>query len=474
MDIRRAAGAGEDNGQPHPSRRRVRLLVILLVPVYLAFVTAAASAVHTALHHPGHGPGAAPEPSRSAAASGPDAGLVVVNKIRAHRHRPLLESSSAAVGLARAHSLEMAHGQRLFLDKCLECMNWRMTWGNTEENVGSGTSVQAAYQQLIHGRADWTNVLCRCVVRGGTAVVRSGGRVWVTAIFFRPATGMLLGARAEPRSTDPMVTDDTDENALLHFESEIGRKVSIDHIYVHIGTPLPYARFAWDRANGRVPLVDWDVADPTYSWARIAAGKEDGIINATARAAAAYGQPLLISFDHEPLYSAFVPGRPAQFRAAWRHVVDRFRAAGADNVFWILILTASTYDQGIADLYYPGRAYVNFLAADGYNWKFTRHKARWRSFADIFTSFYYYTLEKRLPGMITEAGTLEDPNNPGRKAAWYRGADAWLHSHPNIKAFVYFNTTVRWPWWIDTSPQSLAAFRTLAQDPLFRSPMNNP
>ena len=473
MDIRRGSGAGQDSDQPNAFPRRLRLLGVLLIPVYLAFVTAAASAVHTVMHGPAHGPRPPQAPSRSAVASRPDPGLIVVNQTRARRHRPLLESSSAAARLARAHSLEMAHRQRVFHENCLECLNWRMTWGNVEENVGSGTSVQAVYQQLTQGRADWANVLCRCVTQGGTAVVRSGGRVWVTEIFFRPATGMLLGARAQPRSTDPVVTGDPDENALLHFESEIGRKVAIDHIYVHFGTPLPYARFAWDRANGRVPLVDWDVADPAYSWARIAAGKADGIINATARAAAAYGHPLLLSFDHEPLYSAIVPGHPAQFVAAWRHVVDRFRAVGAENVFWVLILTASTYDQGIADLYYPGRAYVNFLAADGYNWKFAR-KARWRSLADIFTSFYYYTLEKHLPAMITEAGTLEDPNAPGRKASWYRGADAWLHTHPNIKAFVYFNTTVRWPWWIDTSPQSLAAFRALAQDPLFRSPMNNP
>ena len=50
-------------------------------------------------------------------------------------------------------------------------------------------------------------------------------------------------------------------------ESEIGRKVAIDHIYVHFGTPLPYSRFAWDRANGRVPLVDWDLSQPADDWA---------------------------------------------------------------------------------------------------------------------------------------------------------------------------------------------------------------
>jgi hypothetical protein len=33
---------------------------------------------------------------------------------------------------------------------------------------------------------------------------------------------------------------------------------------------------------------------------------------------------------------------------------------------------------------------------------------------------------------------------------------------------VYFNTAMRWPWFVDTSPQSLEAFRALANDPLLR------
>jgi hypothetical protein len=70
--------------------------------------------------------------------------------------------------------------------------------------------------------------------------------------------------------------------------------------------------------------------------------------------------------------------------------------------------------------------------------------------------------------MITETGCLEDHNDPARKAEWFKDADAWLHAHPDIRAFVYFNTTVRWPWWVDTSPQSLQAFRALAHDPLLR------
>ena len=447
--------------------------MVVLVPAYLACVTAAATAVHTVVQGRAHAHTTSSALSDTRPTPRQDPGLTVVNQTRAKHHRAPLQVSAAAARLALAHSLAMAHQQRVFPEDCLDCLNWRMRWGNVEENVGTGTSVQAVYKELTRGHANFSDVVCQCVTEGGTGIARSAGRVWVTEIFFKPATGILLGARAEPRATDPVVTGDPDEDALLHFESEIGRKVAIDHIYVHFGTPLPYARFAWDRANNRVPLVDWDLSQPADDWAQIAAGKADAIIDTTARALAHYDHPILLSFDHEPQYGVYVPGKPAQFVAAWRHVVDKFRALGADNVFWVLILTASTYDEGVADLYYPGRSYVDFLGADGYNWKWA-HKARWRSFADVFTSFYYYASKQHLPAMITETGTLEDPNDPGRKAAWYRGADSWLHTHPDIMAFIYFNTTVRWPWWIDTSPQSLAAFRALANDPLFRNPMNNP
>lgn len=466
MAGRRGSRYGKLPHQHKQSPRGPQLLVLLLVPLYLVVVTAAASLVHSAARAPAADP---PRPAHSVhAAAVPDPGLAVVNRAREGHGLPPLRYSAAAARLARLHSLAMAHGRRVFHDRCLTCTRLRMVWGSIRENVGSGTSAQGVYQELMHGNARRANILCRCVTQGGTAVVRSGGRVWVTQIFSKPFSRMLLGARAQPQSIDPVVTGDPDEDALLNLESQIGRKVTIDHIYVHYGTPLPYARFAWDRANGRVPLVDWDLTDPFYSWAQVAGGQTDGIINATARAAAAYKGPILLSFHHEPEYGVPRYGTPEQFVEAWKHVVDRFRAARATNVLWVWILGSEVFRQGTADLWYPGRTYVDYVGADGYNWAGAHAGARWRSLADIFTSFYYWSVAKGLPAMITETGCLEDHNDPARKAEWFKDADAWLHAHPDIRAFVYFNTTVRWPWWVDTSPQSLQAFRALANDPLLR------
>lgn len=342
-----------------------------------------------------------------------------------------------------------------------------MWWGTLEENVGSGTSLQAVYKQLAYTHPYRAAVLCRCVTEGGTAVVRSGGRVWVTEVFVRPAPPVLLGARAAPRPSDSVITGNTDEDALLSLESEIGRKFAIDHIYQHFGLPWPFTRFAWDRANGRLPLMDWNPQEPFYTWGQIAAGKADAIINRRARQAAAYPGPILLSFSHEPEFAGKKYGTPAQFVAAWRHVVDRFRAAGATNVSWILVIGDEVFREQGGDLWYPGRSYVDYVASDGYNWAPAMKRHPWASLSHIFDAFYQWSIGKHLPAMITETGVLEDPGHPGRKAAWFNNVVPWLRTHPDIKAFVYFNSGVKYPWWLDTSPQSLQAFRALAHNPIF-------
>ena len=285
---------------------------------------------------------------------------------------------------------------------------------------------------------------------------------------FLSTPAVLFGARAKPRASDPVVTGNHEEDAVLHLESEIGRKLAIDHQYAHFGDLWPDARMVWDRDNGRLPLLNWAPESPTYTWPQIAAGQADSIIDARARAAAAYGGPILLAFHHEPENDTRTYGTPADYVAAWKHVVDRFRAAGATNVQFVLILEAMTFQHGTADQWYPGRSYVDYVGADGYNWFGTKSGAKWREVGDIFKAFYAWTVTTGVPGMITETGCLEDPNNSQRKAQWFANADAWLHTHPNIKAFVYFHSDQRWPWWVDTSPQSLQSFTAMGQDSLMQ------
>jgi hypothetical protein len=469
----------EPGSQPHvqgeeesgeESHRRWRASLPWLVPLCVAVAaTALVASLATGILRLGgksaSGPNSSPG-DQSSAASPSESAFAAINALRAQNGlRPLIFSASAA-RIARRHSLALATRHSRLPGDCLDCIAWQMGWVHAQEVTGTGKSMQAVNQRLMGRGARSAGLLCGCATMGAAGVVEADGRFWVTELSFRPAPPILFGARAKPRPTDKVVTGNQDEDALLHLESEIGRKLAIDHFYLNFGDVWPNARFAWDRRGGRVPLMDWDLTDPSYTWAQIAAGKADGIINARARAAAAYKGPILLSFDHEPNYST--AGTPSQFVAAWRHIVRRFRAAGAANVKFVLILSAIVFDQGTQNLWYPGRPYVDYVGADGYNWYGAHSNAKWRSLGDIFNNFYYWTLTEHVPAMITETGSLEDPRNPGRKAAWFRQADTWLHSHPNIKAFVYFDTNQKWPWWVDTSATSLHAFKAMAQDPLFR------
>jgi hypothetical protein len=461
---------GEEESGEEESHRRWRLSWPWFVPLCVA-VAATALVVSLATGILGPGGKSGPEPnsspdSHNSTPSPSESVFAAINDLRAQNGlRPLIFSASAA-RIARRHSVALATRDNRLPDDCLDCIAWQMRWVNAQVITGTGKSIQAVNQRLTGGRARSAGLLCRCVTMGAAGVVQADGRFWVTELSFRPAPPVLFGARAKPRPTDKVVTGNVDEDALIHLESEIGRKLAIDHFYLNFGEVWPNARFAWDRRGGRVPLMDWDLTDPTYTWAQIAAGKADGIINARARAAAAYKGPILLSFDHEPNYST--AGTPSQFVAAWKHIVNKFRAARAANVKFVLIISAIAFDQGTQNLWYPGRTYVDYVGADGYNWYGAHSNARWRTLGDIFTNFYYWTITEHVPAMITETGCLEDPRNPGRKAAWFRQADTWLHSRPNIKAFVYFDTNQRWPWWVDTSTQSLNAFKAMAHNPLFR------
>ena len=279
---------------------------------------------------------------------------------------------------------------------------------------------------------------------------------------------VLFGARAQPRGSDPRVTKSLEENAVLHLESQIGRKLRIDHFYGHFDEKWPDERFWWDRRGGRIPFLTWDPEGPMFTWRQIARGRADSILKARARAARRYGGRIYLSFHHEPENDTGRYGRPADFVRAWRHVVRKFRRAGARNVKFVLILEAQTFEHGGARRWYPGRSYVNYVGADGYNWHGARRGAAWRTVGEIFRPFYHWSVRHHVRAMITETGCIEDHSSPLRKARWFYKGRRWVHRHRNIKAFIYFNSSQQYPWWVDSSPASLAAFRAMGHDRLFR------
>lgn len=291
-----------------------------------------------------------------------------------------------------------------------------------------------------------------------------------------PAVGAYLGVYTRG--------NDSGTASFEEFEHLIGRPVAIDHSYYRWDQPFPTLADKQIAAQGHIPFWNWQTRlldGRKLSWSEIAAGALDPLIDARARAVKAFGYPVLIAFQHEPEAltgtTAGKEGTPADYRAAWRHVVSRFRLDGVRNVSWVWVLTARSFrTPAVANSYYPGDTYVNWVAADGYNFFGCKAKVsqRWQLPAAIFGAFYAWTAQHPKPAMLAEWGSVEDPQVPGRKGEWFAAAEATFQQWPRIKAYVYFNASPGCRNQVTSSVSALTAFSALAHSAYFRSDVSQP
>jgi hypothetical protein len=256
-------------------------------------------------------------------------------------------------------------------------------------------------------------------------------------------------------------------------EELTGRKMAVARVYMlwYEEFPLDLMQSLSDR--GTIPLFSLQTArsrqPPLVTWRDVASGAEDDVVDAVADQIKALGTPMFFAFASEPESQ----GDPAGFVAAYRHVHARFAARGVTNVSFATILYSFTYLRGDADLYYPGDTYVDVLGADGYNWYgCPGRNDPWTPFDFVFQDFYDYGVAHGKPMVIPEWGSMEDPDIPGRKAAWLTEAAATLKRWPEIKALTYYDNGAAsdCDWWIDSSQSALDAFAAMGADPYFNPP----
>lgn len=231
-------------------------------------------------------------------------------------------------------------------------------------------------------------------------------------------------------------------------------------------------------AHSAMPMLTWEpwdtsmgVAQPAYALRAIIAGDHDAYIHRWALAAAAWGHTLYLRFAHEmngnwyPWCIGVNGNSAAEYVAAWRHVVDIFRADGATNVRWVWCPNVEyTGSTPFSDVY-PGDAYTDWIALDGYNQGTSRPGTRWRTFREVFVASHdALALLSPHPMMIAETSSAEEG---GDKAAWIRTAfltelPAVL---PRVRAVVWFDENKLSDWRVNSSATSLAAFSEIAASP---------
>jgi hypothetical protein len=273
-----------------------------------------------------------------------------------------------------------------------------------------------------------------------------------------PSTGIYLGAANRPTGGQSYA------QAFDGLEAKTGTRLGVHRTYQQWNVNPIDATVRWDVAGGRLPAVS---IKPPGTWGQVASGALDAAIARQADAVKAFGHPMLLTFHHEPDNDTD-RGTPADYRAAWRRWAGIYRARGVTNAALTHILIASSYARGAAhaDSFYPGDDVVDWLGVDGYNWNPCK-AGDWRSFAQVFSAFRTWAASRGKPIFIAEVGANEDRTDPGRKAQWIRDMLTTLKGWPQVKAVAWFNTTIgpaTCRWLVDTSANSLTAWRGIARD----------
>jgi hypothetical protein len=267
-----------------------------------------------------------------------------------------------------------------------------------------------------------------------------------------PASGVYLGAFAN------------EPGGITTLETAIGRNLALDRTYVPWTFTGWANRIAPDRAAGRIPELAWTAA-PTTTAAAIAAGTQDRVILAAARAMRDSGTQIMLvpwyEFDQPRGHKRFIGG-PKRVIAAWRHMVRLFRAVGATNVHFVW--TPMAYDFGPyanvdATAFYPGNAYVHWIGADAYNFP----GAPFRTQAELLDPALAFAHKHNKPFIVGETASL---SSNAQTPAWIEAYGSWAALHPHVKAITYFDSIS--PKGNDfrliAHPSVLAAFAALGQD----------
>ena len=287
--------------------------------------------------------------------------------------------------------------------------------------------------------------------------------------------------------------DPNPQGEFVAFETQIGRQLAIDSDY-SVWPAFPNTqRIKWDMRNGRTPMQSWlvlyDISNPDVcaTAAAISGGVYDVQLAKQAAAVKALGGTVLVRFAYEmtgnketTCFTGFpVLNNPAQagqiYVAAWRHIVGRFRAAGATNVKWVWGPGWYAFTKNIWNYFYPGPGYVDWISVDYYNLIDT--PAAWTADPGIL-DFDAAIAPLGKPMMIAENAAFDDPaQSPDPQALWLNTAPAWLKAHPEITAYVYWDSAAQNPppppyagtGYYLAGP-GLAAFTAMANDPYFMAP----
>jgi hypothetical protein len=294
-----------------------------------------------------------------------------------------------------------------------------------------------------------------------------------------PGSKILFGATAATRGGQ------SPQQAVLALEAQIGRPLAGVRVFVNWDSPFPDAYTTWLRDTGHTVFLSVKsrrVNGQVVLWRDIVNAQPGSSlynqIVGWATKIKAFGAPMGFIFNHEPEAAASDSmGTAQEFINAWRRVITILREQGVTNAQYIWTMTDYAFwrtDGARAELWYPGDDYVDAIASDSYNWYNCRpgintawHTLEW--IATYMRDFGAAHPDEQL--MLMEWASHDPTATPGRKATWINEAQA-LFKQPGWEQFttvLYYHNSHKptCTFWVDSSASSLAAFKTMANDPFY-------
>ncbi|MGR6967535.1 glycosyl hydrolase [Geodermatophilus sp. URMC 61] len=256
----------------------------------------------------------------------------------------------------------------------------------------------------------------RRVLSAGTALATTLGVLLCGAPSASAATPIHLGAVGQ----------------VAELSRQIGAPLAV-HSYSWFHKPVPEGRMISVRAEA--------------PWREVAAAGPGSPLHADmvrwARTLRDRPGPVLVAYHHEPEARASSGyGDADQFVAAFRRVVDVFRAEGVTNVRFTWQMTASAFtappgDRRSAAAWYPGDAWVDDVGADAYNWaECGEGRGRWVELSTLIDPVLAFARAHGKQASLPEFGADPDP----RRGQWLANAHAYLVANRDVvSAAFYFN-----------------------------------
>ena len=263
----------------------------------------------------------------------------------------------------------------------------------------------------------------------------------------------------------PMAVGELEEVARL-----AGEAPSIVLSYKDFNQPAPIAELDAVRARGADTLLTWEpwtwgggTEQPAYSLARITAGDFDAYLRQWGADLARWGHPVHLRFGHEmngdwyPWAEGVNGNAPGSYVAAYRHVHDVVASMGATNVSWVWNPNVPFWGSTPLDGLYPGAAYADAVALDGYNWGTSQPWSSWQEPEALFGEGLAQ-LRRIAPAKPIAIAETASSESGGSKAQWMTNLVRYLSAQPDVTALVWFHIDKEEDWRINSSASSAAAF----------------